>query len=565
MSGRWGLGPVFAYEWLTTSRRWQVYAGRAAFVGLLLVALTGAWAAKLAGQPPATTRAMAQVGRAFFGAIVFSQITLALLAAPAATAGAVCLDKGRGNLALLLITGLSDAELVLGKLAARLVPVVGLVGCALPVLALGSLLGGIDPASLAGALAVTVAVATLCAAIAFAFSVWGTKPHEVLLATLAVETIWLLAVPVWELFVWLRGLPKPPRWVLSAHPYILAFAPYDRPGSVDLRDYVGFVTGALGISAALAAVSIARLRAVVVGQADRGARRRASGWWDGRPPALERNPALWYEWHRRRPSPWIRGLVRLYFGLAVAFSLVAIDDSLRPATPLRGWLSAYVAAFVAALGVPLLLVAAATALVEERVRGSLDVLLTTPLSTPSVVWAKWWGVFREAPRLLFLPAVVVVPLEWASGDWLVAWLVVLNLVVACAAWMSLGLALSTWIPSVGRSVATAVALYTLIGLGWPMLAMTLWGGYQGGYQGAGYGLSMISPFYAVFYLTFGIAEPRYLEHLVGWGLGWAAFQAVAAVALLGATLATFNPCLGRIPERARRVAAKKDEARSALA
>src|SRR5262249_24985677 len=159
----------------------------------------------------------------------------------------------------------------------------------------------------------------------------------------------------------------------------------------------------------------------------------------------------------------------------------------------------------------------ATALVEERVRGSLDVLLTTPLSTPSVVWAKWWGVFREAPRLLLLPALVVVPLEWASGDWLGAWLVVLNLLAACAAWTSVGLALPTWLRSGGRPVATAVALYTLVGLGWPMLATTLWGGYQG----AGYGLSMVSPFYAAFYLTFGIHEPGYVEHLVGWGLAWA--------------------------------------------
>jgi hypothetical protein len=36
---RWGLGPVFASEWLTTSRRWQSYAGRAVFAGVLLVGL----------------------------------------------------------------------------------------------------------------------------------------------------------------------------------------------------------------------------------------------------------------------------------------------------------------------------------------------------------------------------------------------------------------------------------------------------------------------------------------------------------------------------------------------
>ncbi len=34
----WGLGPVFVYEWLLASRRWQYYAGHSLFVALLLAA-----------------------------------------------------------------------------------------------------------------------------------------------------------------------------------------------------------------------------------------------------------------------------------------------------------------------------------------------------------------------------------------------------------------------------------------------------------------------------------------------------------------------------------------------
>ena len=32
MGSRLGPGPVFVYEWLTTTRRWQLYALRAGFV-----------------------------------------------------------------------------------------------------------------------------------------------------------------------------------------------------------------------------------------------------------------------------------------------------------------------------------------------------------------------------------------------------------------------------------------------------------------------------------------------------------------------------------------------------
>ena len=38
-----GPGPVFAYEWLTSARRWQHYAMRALFVGALLIALAIAY------------------------------------------------------------------------------------------------------------------------------------------------------------------------------------------------------------------------------------------------------------------------------------------------------------------------------------------------------------------------------------------------------------------------------------------------------------------------------------------------------------------------------------------
>ena len=67
------------------------------------------------------------------------------------TAGTICQDRSSGRLAQLLATYLSDAEIVLGKLGARLVPVVGLVACALPALAICVLMGGVDPLALAGA------------------------------------------------------------------------------------------------------------------------------------------------------------------------------------------------------------------------------------------------------------------------------------------------------------------------------------------------------------------------------------------------------------------------------
>jgi hypothetical protein len=40
---RLGLGPVFAYKWLTTTRRWQLYALRVGFVCAILAGMVFIW------------------------------------------------------------------------------------------------------------------------------------------------------------------------------------------------------------------------------------------------------------------------------------------------------------------------------------------------------------------------------------------------------------------------------------------------------------------------------------------------------------------------------------------
>ena len=130
---RLGPGPVFSYEWLTTTRRWQLYALRAFFVGLVLVGMILSWRR---GPTQTATgisiQALARFGQTLFFTIVTIELSLVLLAAPAATAGAVCLDKARGTLDHMLATDLSNAEIVLGKLGVRLIPVLGLIACLLP-------------------------------------------------------------------------------------------------------------------------------------------------------------------------------------------------------------------------------------------------------------------------------------------------------------------------------------------------------------------------------------------------------------------------------------------------
>ena len=94
---RLGPGPVFAYEWLTRSRRWQAYALRVLFVLALLLGLGMVYRSSVRNSTLTPRQQMAEAGEAFFITMAITQLAMILLAAPAATAGAICLDKARGD------------------------------------------------------------------------------------------------------------------------------------------------------------------------------------------------------------------------------------------------------------------------------------------------------------------------------------------------------------------------------------------------------------------------------------------------------------------------------------
>src|SRR4051794_23984455 len=102
-------GPVFAFEWLMMSRRWQTYAMRSTTVLLLLGAmgLVSLESGNRAASGEMSIARQVEVAQAFFGTTAMMLLGLVGLAAPAATAGSICLDKARGNLTLLFATDLS--------------------------------------------------------------------------------------------------------------------------------------------------------------------------------------------------------------------------------------------------------------------------------------------------------------------------------------------------------------------------------------------------------------------------------------------------------------------------
>jgi ABC-type transport system involved in multi-copper enzyme maturation permease subunit len=552
MNLRWGLGPVFTYEWLRTSRRWQLYAMRSLCVAVLGAGLFYVWLVKLAGRP-LTIRDVAATGEYFFYAIVSTQLALVLLVAPAYTAGAICLDRARGTLAHLLVTDLSDAELILGKLAARLVAIVSLVGCAIPVLFATSLLGGVDPEAALGAILVTLGVAVLGGTMALTLSVWGRKTHEVLLAAYLIVGLSVLAAPMAYALASLSAkLAYAPTWLELTNPFLLAFLPYLRPGAPALGVQATVLGISLALSVALLVLAVLRVRVVTLRQAARPmqtplrgdvARRRSLLYWLFR-PCLDGSPVLWREWYCRRPSRWARLIWGVYWILAVIFSLVAVSADINSGNP--GRLTPLVNGLQVPIGLLLLSVVSVTALADERAQGSLEVLLATPLSTKSILWGKWRGVYRTVPRLIILPMLVIAVFSLSTGEWLGVFLLGSMILAYGAAVTSLGLALATWTNRLERALTICVVVFVLVTIG-PILHLLLRHSEPSGFV-------MASPFFGVGQLTHLHARQVLTEQYsdcLRWSAVWTAMYLVAALILYRWTVETFDRRMGRICLRAR--------------
>ena len=118
------------------------------------------------------------------------------------------------------------------------------------------------------------------------------------------------------------------------------------------------------------------------------------------------------------------------------------------------------------VGLLILSVIAAVSLAEERARGSLDLFLTTMLSTRQIVLGKWLGTYRAVPLFAVLPAVVAFGLAYDRPEqWTAVVVLIVYIFCAGAAITSLGLAMATWLPRVGSAVAATVSMYLAITVG----------------------------------------------------------------------------------------------------
>ena len=396
------LGAVLEREVQAVPRARGLFVARAVYCGALLAIVATCWLVVTGTQSVTTAGDTARFGATLMRILAPLQLSLAMLAAAMTSTVAVTNEKDRRTLELLLISRLSDAQLVLGKLAGSLLRVLLMLLAAVPVFAIAALFGGVTVQQLARVFVVTVAAAVAAASVANCIAFWKETTFQSLAITTFALVAWVAAGEV------VAGRFGPAAGAATS-PARAVFAALAPAGGGTLMPFLGVCAGVIAVANA---VAVLRARAwnttqearrqvaagddaTAPGAAVRG-RRSSRTVWD--------NPVLWREICTRAHGRAML-LVRLawlaLFAAAVA-GFVAESRQPRP-----DGLAVAVAVVPMALASLLAVAAmAVTSITTERDRGALDVLLVTDLEPGEFVWGKLFGVLTAAREIVLLPLVL---------------------------------------------------------------------------------------------------------------------------------------------------------------
>jgi len=571
------IGPVFTRELITAPRRTRFYLSRALYVASLLILVSMAWGLYTGTQQIKSVGDTARFGAAIFQILAVLQLTLALFFAALLTASAVAQEKDRRTLILLLLTHLSNSELVLGKLFASLLNVLVMLASAAPFFMMIALFGGVSFEQIGRVFLVTFATVFAAGSLGSMIALAREKTFLSLALTTIVLFFWL---GVWTIAA--AGVFGESWHGLSAGEWAAVFSPVHAvieaarpvlPGDESLPLIGSTIYGFLAVAAALTVLlngwAIVRVRvwnpsretaprieeteaAPVVMESAEGQPvatvepPRSVHAAAGRVRPVWENPVLW-----REICTWAYGrrvmLVHVAFLVICAIALVVVHSAARELQSTRGSLLAQALnerismtlAPLFVLSLVLVNALAVNSITGERDLGALDLLLVTDISPNEFVFGKLGGVFWVCKWIIAPPLILCIYLWWQGAIkfenvlYLVAGLAVMDVFVAVLG-IHVGMAYSNSRTAVAVSLGTV--FFLLLGVATCMRIMV---SFSGSFQ------MQLWPFVGVIlggwaglYAALGIRNPSVAIGLAAFACPLATFVGITSY-FNGQTLGVF--------------------------
>ena len=550
---------------MVAPRRVRFYAQRVVFVAVLFSLVCTTWALLAGIQHVRNLGDLSRFGGLVFQIVVPLELIVALFLSAVAAASSVSQEKDRRTLILLLLTRLTSREIVLGKFMATWVGVANLVLCALPLLLLIAVLGGVSALQVYSATAIVLVTAAWTGALANLVAFWREKTFQTLAITLLAIVGWLVFC---EAIAAGTFAAIDPAWAELLSPMRAAWAVCQPLGARSWSHIPGGIAVAhagLGLlaTALFASVAVWRLRVWNPSQQVRpqapepdenyalasGSAAAAERSWKVRPPRpMWNNPVLW-----REMRTWAYGrkllIIRLaYIGLFLA-AMAGLYWSVSSGAALeRSRLADELIPVTARILTPFFVVSlvminalAVNSITNERDGQALDLLLATQITPTQFLMGKLVGVMYVTKEMVLLPLVLALYLWWQGGLttenllFTVGGLLVMD-VFAAMLGVHCGMIYSQSRTAIGTSLGTLFFLF--LGVATCMMIMM---SFRGSFA------RQLPPFLAIIlgggtglYVAMGSRNPSPAIALAAFGLPFLTFFAITSFILRGQEMVVFS-------------------------
>lgn len=376
-----------------------------------------------------------------------TQLALMCFLAPVFTASAITQERDAQTFNILLSTPLTSAQIVFGSLMSRLYFVLMLLVAGLPIFLMTMVYGGVTAPQIWQSFALSGATAVLTGALAIFVAMTSVGTKRTIFSFYVAIGLYLLCVYLLGLWdrTWIESSAANIRgqkmsWLTPLHPFLALDVALNRvhtPPEARLMEHTGLVRFALAYPAAayvtwtvLAALALtvssiffvrrgAKTGEPTIFTAIRDKFYRPVSSERTRPPrTVWSNPVAWREAKTKAVAGGILRLATILGGLTGAVLLFVYHAAREfTATEVARWLAGLTVVQFALV----LIIAtntAATSITKEREALTLDLLLTTPLTSKYILWGKLRGLVSFAAPLVIGPVVVLVAFAiygWWSG------------------------------------------------------------------------------------------------------------------------------------------------------
>ena len=390
---------------------------------------------------------LAKAGTQIFALVSYGQVVLVCLLAPVFMAGAIASEQSGKTYNILLTTPLSNLQIVFGSLIGRLFFVLVLLLSGLPLFSILLIFGGVPIQSVFISFAVAGLTAVLVGAVAVTLSVFRTGGRKAVFVFVISVAAYLVAGSLFDTYILshLTISANTTTWLTPLHPLLVLkssqSATYRPPSVESLVGYSSWLTFYLSrpfaayamISSALSLLLLA-ISAVVLRRIGQGESRLQlwfrqkfrllgnEGQQRRRPPReVWTNPIAWREAKTR--GKVAAGIMARYgfafFGLLAGMMLIFLHhfDRLPYLGVSASAMISRAAGFHAALKILIILEVAVITLValfmsagcvsREREDGTLDLMLTTPITPRQYIWGKLRGLVSYLSLLISVPVLTL--------------------------------------------------------------------------------------------------------------------------------------------------------------